>query len=82
MSLWGHDTALGGENRSSEIFGDELEKFGGTPKKVVRYFARRLENIFGRNLFKKIQGHPRTSLAPGIQQPLHATAQKNAKRKF
>jgi len=22
---------------------------------------------------KKIRGHPKTSLAPGIQQPLHAT---------
>jgi len=33
-------------------------------KKVVRNFGRRIENI---------RGHPRTSLAPGIQQPLHAT---------
>src|SRR6218665_2554616 len=72
MSLRGHDAALGKEQRrSSEIFGDELEKFWLTTKKtVVRNFARRIENIFEGTCLKKIRWHPRTSLGHG-----HKTAE-------
>ena len=65
----------------SEILGDELKKIlwigkflvNNRLKKVVRNFATLIDNSFKRDFFEKIRGHPRTPLAPGIQQPLHAT---------
>ena len=46
---------------------EKVKNLGERLKKVVRNFARGIQNIF-----EGIQ-EPR-SLAPGIQQPLHATA--------
>jgi len=48
---------------TKKALGNELGKFWWT----------NIRRSFVRNLFEKIRGHSKTSLAPGIQQPLHAT---------
>jgi len=64
--IWEETTKKG----SSEILGDELKKFGEGLKKVVRNFARRIENIFEGIQDLVGPGHPTASarrLCPVIE---------------
>jgi len=68
-SLPGHDAARGASKERILVKFDnwceESEKFRWTTKKGRQKFCE--------SNTKYLLGHPRTSLAPGIQKPLHAT---------
>src|SRR6218665_2525057 len=59
MSLPGHNEAREGASRERIVINLTTDKKG--------------RQKFGGTNIKYFRGHPRTSLAPGIQQPLHAT---------
>jgi len=77
MLLPGHDAALGASKEwifvKFENWWKKVKNLGKWLKKGCQKFCEMNRKYLLRNLFEKIWGHPRTSLVPGIQQPLLAT---------